>query len=91
VRTAARSKGAGSKLLNHLLTLTEKPILIGAWADAIWAISLYLKNGFGQVSHIEKERLLWKYWNIPLRQIETSVVLASPDFDTRRKDHQDRQ
>lgn len=78
VKTIARNKGIGGKLLNHLSTLTEKPILIGTWADATWAISFYLKNGFRQVSFKEKEELLRKYWNIPLRQVETSVVLASP-------------
>lgn len=80
VRTIARNKGIGSKLLQHLSALTEKPVLIGTWADATWAISFYLKNGFRQVLHIEKEQLLRKYWHIPLRQIETSVVLVSPDF-----------
>jgi hypothetical protein len=32
------------------------------------------------VSPSEKERLLRKYWTIPERQIETSVVLASPEW-----------
>ncbi len=89
VRTTARNKGIGGKLLKHLSTLTDKPILIGTWADATWAIAFYLKNGFRQVSHIEKEQLLRKYWNIPLRQIETSVVLASPDFDIMKINEQD--
>lgn len=80
IRTIARNKGIGGKLLKHLSTLTDKPILIGTWADADWAISFYQKNGFRQVSTTEKEQLLRKYWDIPLRQIETSVVLASPDF-----------
>lgn len=80
VRTIARNKGIGGRLLKHLSTLTDKPILIGTWADADWAISFYQKNGFRLVSPIEKEQLLKKYWDIPLRQIETSVVLASPDF-----------
>lgn len=77
VRTTARNKGIGRKLLNHLRELTSKPILIGTWADAIWAINFYQKHGFSVVSHEEKERLLRKYWTIPLRQIETSVVLTN--------------
>jgi N-acetylglutamate synthase-like GNAT family acetyltransferase len=77
VRTTARSKGIGSELLNHLITLTTKPILIGTWADAMWAINFYKKHGFKLVSRDEKEQLLRKYWAIPLRQIETSVVLAN--------------
>lgn len=77
VRTIARNKGIGGKLLHHLAELTTKPILIGTWADATWAINFYKKHGFNLVSHDEKERLLRKYWKIPLRQIETSVVLAS--------------
>ena len=81
VRTAARNKGIGSKLLNHLSKLTTKPILIGTWADAIWAINFYKKHGFHVVSFDEKERLLRRYWTIPIRQTETSVVLASPSWN----------
>ena len=78
VRTIARNKGIGGKLLNHLTEQTTKPILIGTWADATWAIDFYKKHGFNLVDHNEKERLLRTYWKIPLRQVETSVVLASP-------------
>jgi len=53
-----------------------RPILIGTWADALWAIRFYEKHGFRQVSTEEKNRLLRKYWTIPERQVETSVVLA---------------
>ena len=77
VRTSARNKGIGGKLLQHLSTLTTKPILIGTWADATWAIEFYKKHGFRQVSYQEKEHLLRKYWSIPLRQIETSIVLSN--------------
>ena len=76
VRTTQRRKGIGGKLLSHLLTLTERPILIGTWAAATWAISFYEKHGFRLVSEEEKNRLLKKYWSIPERQVETSVVLA---------------
>ena len=80
VRTRLRNKGIGSKLLLHLSQLTRKPILIGTWADATWAINFYKKHGFHLVSFSEKERLLKKYWTISIRQIETSVVLANSDW-----------
>jgi hypothetical protein len=53
-------------------------VLIGTWADAVWAIRFYEKHGFQKVTPQEKDRLLKKYWKIPERQIETSVVLADP-------------
>jgi N-acetylglutamate synthase-like GNAT family acetyltransferase len=80
VRTIARNKGIGGKLLNHLSGLATKPILIGTWADATWAIDFYKKRGFNPVSRREGQRLLQKYWKIPARQIETSVVLASSNW-----------
>ena len=76
VRTVQRRKGVGGKLLSHLLTLSDRPILIGTWAAATWAIRFYEKHGFRLVSEEEKSRLLNKYWSIPERQVETSVVLA---------------
>jgi N-acetylglutamate synthase-like GNAT family acetyltransferase len=76
VRTTQRRKGIGGKLLSHLLTLTERPILIGTWAAATWAIRFYEKYGFRLVTEEEKNHLLKKYWSIPERQVETSVVLA---------------
>lgn len=76
VRTANRNRGIGGQLLAHLRTLTDRPILIGTWATAMWAICFYQKHGFRLVSTVEKERLLRKYWTISNRQIETSVVLA---------------
>ena len=76
VRTAKRSQGIGSQLLSFLRQRTTRPILIGTWADAIWAISFYEKHGFHLVCPEEKKRLLKIYWSIPERQVETSVVLA---------------
>jgi GNAT superfamily N-acetyltransferase len=76
VRTSERRKGIGEKLLRHLEETTRKPVLIGTWADASWAIRFYEKNGYRVQSRAETTRLLKKYWNIPERQIETSVVLA---------------
>ncbi|MFC2154393.1 GNAT family N-acetyltransferase [Candidatus Altiarchaeota archaeon] len=76
VRTSRRNQGIGSQLLSFLRGQTTNPILIGTWAEATWAVRFYEKHGFALVSHEEKERLLRKYWNIPERQVETSVVLA---------------
>jgi len=74
--TAAQRKGVGTKLLRHVEALSGKPVLIGTWADAKWAIDFYVRNGYTVVPAADKERLLRRYWSIPARQIETSVVLA---------------
>lgn len=76
VRTVARRRGIGGQLLRHLLAGTSRPVLIGTWAAARWAIDFYERHGFERVSPAEKDRLLATYWNIPARQVETSVVLA---------------
>ena len=76
VRTAFRNQGIGGNLLKHLRASTTRPILIGTWAAAIWAVVFYEKHGFRKVTPAEKDRLLKKYWSIPDRQVETSVVLA---------------
>jgi len=80
VLTLAQKLGIGTKLLRHLEGLTEKPVLIGTWAAASWAISFYEKNGYVQVSEKEKNCLLRMYWSIPERQVETSVVLKKETF-----------
>jgi GNAT superfamily N-acetyltransferase len=76
VRTASQKHGIGAQLLGHLRELTERPVLIGTWADAVWAIRFYEGNGFQIVGGEDKDRLLDRYWTIPARQRETSVVLA---------------
>jgi GNAT superfamily N-acetyltransferase len=68
--------GIGGTLLRSLLGTADKPVLIGTWAAAGWAIAFYEKQGFACVSVEEKTRLLRRYWDIPERQVETSVVLA---------------
>jgi len=86
VRPEGQNQGIGTKLLFELCRQTDRPILIGTWADAAWAIHFYKKHGFKQVSPQEKSRLLEKYWSIPARQVETSVVLADKKwFDLHRK------
>ena len=76
VRTKLRKQGIGGKLLRHLCGLTSRPMLVGTWAAAEWAIRFYEQYGFQLVSPEEKDLLLRRYWSVPERQIETSVVLA---------------
>lgn len=84
VRTAKQRQGIGTKLLNRLLKLTSKPVLVGTWADASWAIRFYEKQGFQLVPPQEKDKLLKRYWSISVRQVEASVVLADKKwFDAR--------
>ena len=73
-------RGIGSRLLQFLREQTTKPVLIGTWADAGWAVAFYRKHGFILTDAETKDRLLTKYWRIPRRQIETSVVLADDRF-----------
>jgi pimeloyl-ACP methyl ester carboxylesterase/GNAT superfamily N-acetyltransferase len=78
VRSASQRRGIGVALLASLEAQTDRPVLIGTWADAVWAIRFYEKQGFRLVSPEEKDRLLRRYWTVNERQIETSVVLAAP-------------
>ncbi len=80
VATLHRNRGVGTRLLSFLRGETDRPILIGTWTDAAWAIRFYERHGFRLVSPEEKDRLLKKYWSVPERQIETSVVLADPKW-----------
>jgi N-acetylglutamate synthase-like GNAT family acetyltransferase len=80
VRTASQGRGIGAHLLSHLRGLAKGPVLIGTWADATWAIRFYERYGFRIVGRQEKDRLLKQYWTVPERQIETSVVLADPNW-----------
>lgn len=79
VRSSCQRRGVGGCLLSHLLKLVTGPVLVGTWTDAEWAIRFYRSHGFELVEPVEKERLLRKYWTIPDRQIETSVVLVWPN------------
>jgi GNAT superfamily N-acetyltransferase len=72
-----QGQGVGGALLEHLMRSATRRVLVGTWAAAEWAIRFYRRHGFQQVSPQEKDRLLKTYWNIPERQIETSVVLAN--------------
>jgi GNAT superfamily N-acetyltransferase len=85
VRSNMQKRGIGAQLLAHLRELTGRPVLIGTWADAVWAIRFYERFGFQRVGSEEKNLLLQKYWTVPERQIETSVVLADRKWYEDRK------
>ena len=78
VLPTSQRRGIGGALLGHLRGLSERRMLIGTWAAAEWAIRFYLGHGFELVPSEEKVPLLKRYWTVPDRQIETSVVLANP-------------
>ncbi len=83
VRTETQKRGIGTGLLVHLEGMTDRPILIGTWKAASWAISFYEKNGYTLTTETEKNRLLRTYWSIPERQVDTSVVLMKQAGKTR--------
>jgi GNAT superfamily N-acetyltransferase len=76
VRTAYRGQGIGGKVLTYLNQVVKRPVLIGTWKAATWAVRFYEKNGFVLLGSDETNRLLKIYWTVPDRQIEASVVLA---------------
>ena len=76
VRPDLQGGGIGRRLLEDLVAKAERPLLVGTWASATWAIRFYERNGFRLVAREQKDRLLQTYWDIPERQVETSVVLA---------------
>lgn len=67
--------GVGSGLIRHIIERQSLPLLVGTWAGAAWAIAFYRKHGFAETSRAETEQLLARYWAIPARQSESSVVL----------------
>jgi len=70
-----QKQGIGSKLLKNLVGLvTTSRLLVGTWAAARWAIDFYQRHGFSLLP--DKDELLKTYWDIPQRQIETSVVMG---------------
>jgi GNAT superfamily N-acetyltransferase len=77
----SQGRGVGGALIAHLLRSATRPMLVGTWAAAEWAIRFYRGHGFEQVSPERKDELLRAYWDIPERQVETSVVLANPPLD----------
>ena len=84
VRAAMRNHGIGDRLLTHLRALPARPMLIGTWAAASWAIHFYEQRGFRRVSDEERALLLTRYWTVPQGQIDVSVVLADQRWFERR-------
>ena len=78
VLSTFQGRGIGSALIRHLLSSGTSPILIGTWAAASWAIGFYEGHGFTLVPQEAIAPLLKTYWDVPERQIATSVVLAAP-------------
>ena len=81
VLPSSQRRGIGGALLGHLRQLSTRRILVGTWEAADWAIRFYRRHGFELVAPARKALLLKAYWNVPDRQIEVSVVLASPPVD----------
>jgi GNAT superfamily N-acetyltransferase len=77
VRPDRQGRGVGGALLEHLMDTLRGPVLVGTWSAAEWAIRFYRHHGFEQVDAERSADLLRRYWAIPERQIETSVVLVS--------------
>jgi len=80
VRTRYRNQGIGGRLLAEIRTHTDRPLLVGTWAAARWAILFYEKHGFRLVPQPAREELLRRYWTVSQRQAELSVVLAASDL-----------
>ena len=76
VATAWQRQGIGAALLDYWRRRTARPILIGTWAAARWAVNFYTRHGFTVVPEAEKNRLLAAYWTVPPEQVAHSVVLA---------------
>ena len=51
-------RGLGGALIEHLQHLSTRPMLIGTWAAAEWAIDFYRRHGFEKVSIEQKDVLL---------------------------------
>ncbi len=75
-RTAHRGTGIGSALLDHVRGQTDRPVLVGTWRAATWAVRFYEHRGFVLVDPSLKDTLLRRYWTVSDRQIAESVVLA---------------
>jgi GNAT superfamily N-acetyltransferase len=75
VLSACQGEGIGGRLLDHLTSLSTARLLVGTWQAATWAVRLYERHGFRRLGDGESQDLLRRYWDIPSRQRETSLVL----------------
>ena len=74
--SSQQHRGVGTLLLDYLRRQSDRPLLVGTWKAATWAVRFYERRGFRLVSEEEKKRLLRRYWMIPERQVAESVVLT---------------
>jgi GNAT superfamily N-acetyltransferase len=81
VLPGSQGRGVGGALIEHLMRSATRRVLVGTWTAAEWAIRFYRRHGFEPVGPERTAALLKRYWSIPDRQIETSVVLANPPLD----------
>jgi GNAT superfamily N-acetyltransferase len=81
VLTAHQGEGIGGKLLEFLRARSGRPMLIGTWAAAIWAIRFYERHGFALASPERARRLLSEYWTVSPAQMDVSVVLVPVSAD----------
>ena len=82
VDPAHQGRGLGAGLLRHLQDSTRRPVLVGTWAAAQWAIGFYEHHGYHRVDQDRAAQLLRTYWTVPDRQIHTSVVLTNQPLNT---------
>jgi len=76
VLSARQGEGIGGRLLEHLTAMSSGRLLVGTWKAATWAVRFYERHGFRRLGDAESQELLRRYWDIPSRQRETSVVLV---------------
>jgi len=75
VRMDAQGMGIGGRLVAFVQKKIDTEwLLIGTWESARWAVDFYLRRDFATMP--DKDGLLRNYWDIPDRQVETSVVLG---------------
>lgn len=74
----AQGRGIGSALIAHIRAANARPMLVGTWRAARWAVAFYERHEFAIVPEDDVAPLLRTYWMVPERQIETSTVLSSP-------------
>ena len=80
VLSERQGEGIGGRLLSHLVgygapTVQAGRLLVGTWQAATWAVRFYEGHGFRRLGDAESQELLRRYWEIPSRQRETSLVL----------------
>jgi len=76
VLSTRQGEGIGGRLIEHLTAMSSGRLLVGTWQAATWAVRFYERHGFRRLGDAESQELLRRYWQIPSRQRETSLVLS---------------